>query len=332
LLAYRCGDGPSARAIIGGIHGGYEWNTVDLVRDMLQYLQDEPELIPKDVTLYVIPCANPDGYAAGTDRVEGRMNGNGVDLNRNWDYEWQPMATHGVHPVSGGDGPFSEPETAALRDLIRNRGIEAAILYHSAMGCIFHGPETDESAADELAAAVSEATGYPVVEGVPGQVTTGDAVGWMSVEGLAGIEVELSTHGDTELARNLRGLQALLSWVAPGARHVEERAHPAGLKLVPAWSDARGDRWGRYVPGMSADSQGSGLPAGGTVGLGIGEWIGLTLREAIEARGIGVGVGYGTSSVILSKSDRLKGVVLILLDGVRLEVGSDDERGTRMGP
>ena len=27
LLAYRLGTGPSAQALIGGIHGGYEWNT-----------------------------------------------------------------------------------------------------------------------------------------------------------------------------------------------------------------------------------------------------------------------------------------------------------------
>jgi len=31
LTVYRVGNGPSARAIVGGIHGGYEWNTVDLV-------------------------------------------------------------------------------------------------------------------------------------------------------------------------------------------------------------------------------------------------------------------------------------------------------------
>ena len=86
LLAYRLGSGPSVHVIVGGIHGGYEWNTVTLISGTLKYLQENPSLVPDDVTLYVIPCANPDGYAAGTDRERGRMNGNGVDLNRNWDY------------------------------------------------------------------------------------------------------------------------------------------------------------------------------------------------------------------------------------------------------
>ena len=229
LLAYRCGDGPSARAIIGGIHGGYEWNTATLVSTMLKYLQDNPDLVPEDVTLYIIPCANPDGCAAGTDRVDGRMNGNGVDLNRNWDYEWQPAATHGTCAVNAGDGPFSEPETAALRDLILDRGLEAAILYHSAMARIFHGLETRKSATYELAVAVSEATGYPVAASVPGQITTGDAVDWMSAKGLPGVEVELTTHDGIEWARNLRGLEAFLSWVAPGSRLAQASTDLTGL-------------------------------------------------------------------------------------------------------
>ncbi len=216
LTAYRLGDGPSVRAIIGGIHGGYEWNTVDLVSQTLEYLQANPALVPDAVTLYVIPCANPDGYAAGTDRVHGRMNGNGVDLNRNWDYNWQMTATHGTRPVYAGEYAFSEPETAALRDLILEQNVEAAIFYHSAMAKVFYGAERERSATYELAAAVSEATGYPIAASVPGQITTGDAIDWMSAKrGLAGVEVELTTHEEIEWERNLQGLLAFLDWHIP---------------------------------------------------------------------------------------------------------------------
>ena len=212
LLAYRLGTGPSVHIIVGGIHGGYEWNTVVLVSETLEYLEANPSLVPDGVTLYVIPCANPDGYAAGIDRERGRMNGNGVDLNRNWDYHWQPAATHGPHPVDAGAYAFSEPETAALRDFILERDVEAAIFYHSAMGGVFHGAERDQSATYELAHAISEATGYPIATAVPGQITTGDAIDWMSARGLAGIEVELTTHDCIEWERNLQGLLAFLNW------------------------------------------------------------------------------------------------------------------------
>ncbi len=218
LLAYRFGTGPSARAIIGGIHGGYEWNTVVLVSQILEYLRDNPTLVPDGVTLYVIPCANPDGYAAGTDREHGRMNGNGVDLNRNWEYQWQPTATHGSYPVKAGAYAFSEPETVALRDLILEQGVEAAIFYHSAMARVFYGAQRDQSATYELAHVVSEATGYSIAAGVPGQITTGDAIDWMSAQGIAGIEVELSTHEDVEWERNLQGLLAFLNWTLSSSR------------------------------------------------------------------------------------------------------------------
>ncbi len=218
LHAYRLGTGPSVHAIIGAIHGGYEWSTAVLVSKTLEYLQDNPGLIPDTVTLYIIPCANPDGYVTGFGTLKGRMNGNGVDLNRNWDYQWQPTATHGTRPVDTGTGPFSEPETAALRDLILGQNVEAAIFYHNSLSRIFYGAEPHNSATYELALAVSEATGYPVAANIPGQITTGDAIDWMSaVKGLAGIEIELTTPDDIEWERNLRGLIAFLEWSPPSS-------------------------------------------------------------------------------------------------------------------
>lgn len=216
LLAYRLGTGPSSRALIGGIHGGYEWNTTVLVSQTLAHLQEYLDLIPSNVTLYVIPCANPDGAEAGTDAVYGRMNGNGVDLNRNWDYQWQMTATHGTRPVPAGAYAFSEPETAALRDFIFERNITAAIFYHSAMGKIFSGADRERSATFELAKMMSEVTGYPhALEGVPGQITTGDAIDYLSTKGVAAIEIELTTHEDIEWERNWQGVLAFLDWTIP---------------------------------------------------------------------------------------------------------------------
>ncbi len=216
LLVYRLGTGPSARALVGGIHGGYEWNTTVLMSDTLDYLQEHIDQIPDHTTLYIIPCANPDGFAAGTDAVNGRMNGNGVDLNRNWDYQWQMTATHGTRPVYAGTGPFSEPETAALRDFFLDRQIKVAIFYHSAMGKIFSGADRTRSATHELAERISQVTGYPhAPEGVPGQITTGDAIDYLSTRGIAAIEIELTTHKDIDWEWNRQGVLAFLKWTIP---------------------------------------------------------------------------------------------------------------------
>jgi hypothetical protein len=213
LVAYRLGEGPIARALIGGLHGGYEWNTTTLVSKMLDHLIASPELIPAQLTLYIIPLANPDGAAAGTDREHGRMNGNGVDLNRNWDYEWQMTATHALLPVYAGAHAFSEPETAALRDFVKRRNVSAAIFYHSQGAEVYSGAGHDSSRTVELAQLIAERTGYRYApEGIPGEITTGDAIDWLTSQGITAVEVELSTHADIDWEANLRGLIAFLRW------------------------------------------------------------------------------------------------------------------------
>jgi hypothetical protein len=213
LLVYRIGHGSEARALVGGIHGGYEWNTTVLVNEFLHYLNENPNLLPIQLTLYLIPLANPDGAAAGTDRVAGRMNGNGVDLNRNWDYQWQPVASHGPWPVSGGSSPFSEPETAALRDFILSESIQSVIFYHSAMSEVYPGVGTDTSKTLELAQLMASITGYRFApEGIPGQITTGDAADWLTVNGITAVEVDLSSHEEIDWGKNLQALLAFLNW------------------------------------------------------------------------------------------------------------------------
>jgi len=213
LAAYRLGYGPVRRALIGGLHGGYEWNTTVLMSKTLEYLTASPDSIPEELTLYIIPLANPDGAAAGSDRVAGRMNGNGVDLNRSWDYRWQITATHGVYPVGTGAFSFSEPETAALRDFILGRGIGAAIFYHSAAAEVYSGAGTDTSGTVALAETLAAKTGYRYApEGIPGQITTGNAIDWLTTQGITAVEIELPTHAGIDWEPNLKAILAFMSW------------------------------------------------------------------------------------------------------------------------
>ncbi len=234
-MAYRWGHGPIARALVGGIHGGYEWNTTALISKTLEYFAAAPEQIPSALTLYIIPLANPDGAAAGTDRVYGRMNGNGVDLNRNWDYQWQMTATHALRPVFAGRHPFSEPETAALRDFIRDRSISEVIFYHSAGAEVYSGAGADTSKTVELAQRMAARTGYRYApEGIPGEITTGNAIDWLTTQGITAVEIELTTHEGIDWEPNLRAILAFLRWDLPSTRKV------GGLPLL------RG-RAGQYV-------------------------------------------------------------------------------------
>lgn len=114
------GNGPINLVFVGGIHGGYEWNTVLLAYEVIDALTKSPGQIPDAITLYIIPAANPDGVLEATgvpgpfnssdvqekDLVAARFNGNAVDLNRNWDCNWQPTAQFRDMTVSGGAAPF----------------------------------------------------------------------------------------------------------------------------------------------------------------------------------------------------------------------------------
>jgi murein tripeptide amidase MpaA len=85
------------------------------------------------VEFFIVPVANPDGYAYtwSVDRLWRKnrrdLEGSscfGVDLNRNWGHGWGLDSGSSGQPCIDtyrGPAPFSEPETAALRDFIRAR-------------------------------------------------------------------------------------------------------------------------------------------------------------------------------------------------------------------
>jgi hypothetical protein len=219
IIAHQLGQGPVWRAMIGAIHGAYEWNTAALMTRTLDHLIANPAELPADVTLYIVPVANPDGYAAGRDTIAGRTNANRVDLNRNWDYEWQADAWFGKRPISGGSAPFSEPESVILRDFIMDNRISEVIFYHSAYPAVFAGAEITNTQVVSLAQHIAQATGYPYrPEGIPGQIMTGNAIDWLTMNGVNAIEIELTNHRGIDWPQNLRGLRAFLNWQSPGAR------------------------------------------------------------------------------------------------------------------
>jgi protein MpaA len=117
LVADVLGAGSAPRKIllVGCIHGNECAG-----RAILRALARRPP--PAGVQLWLVPSMNPDGETADT-----RQNAHGVDLNRNFPYQWSP----GGAPVYyAGPRPSSEPETRAAERLIERVRPAVMIWYH----------------------------------------------------------------------------------------------------------------------------------------------------------------------------------------------------------
>ena len=106
ITALRRGDPDGRRVLVIGVIHGDEQAGLDIV-DRLTTLP-----VPDGVDLYLIDAMNPDGVAANT-----RHNANGVDLNRNFPYNWGPIAEPGNWEYAGPSAA-SEPETQAMVSFI----------------------------------------------------------------------------------------------------------------------------------------------------------------------------------------------------------------------
>ncbi len=234
IEAYTYGSGDTHLLFVGGIHGGYEWNSVLLAYEFMDYLTTHPETIPSNLTVTVVPSANPDGVFAvvgkegrftTTDIVKdtksglGRFNAHGVDLNRNFDCKWKPESTWRGNVVSAGTASFSEPEATAIRDLVSKISPIAVVFWHSQSNAVY-ASECENGILPEtrtLLNTYSKATGYPAVDTFDAYPITGDAEGWLASINIPAITVELKTHETTEWEKNRAGIEALF------ARYTEEQ-------------------------------------------------------------------------------------------------------------
>jgi predicted deacylase len=215
IIGWRFGSGQQVLMLVGGIHAGFEGNTVLLLNEIILYLQATPAAILPGISLMIVPVVNVDGLTQGR-RIEGRFNANGVDLNRNWGCEWSAEAYFQNQRVDAGSAPFSEPETAALAALIQTTQPRAVVFYHSAADGIFAGNCEQDHGSVALAALLGEATGYSYGQPFTAYRVTGTAATWVDGLGIPAVDLELQTTRETEFDRNLRGLQALQCWVAGG--------------------------------------------------------------------------------------------------------------------
>ena len=209
------GSGSTERMIVAGIHGGYEWNTIDLANQLIAYLKRNQHIIPEGVKIHILRALNPDGEAK-SHGIEGRANANGVDLNRNfpsnWQAEWQRAGCWDYGPITAGPYPASEPETVALINFVKSRNIDALISYHSAALGIFPGGNPPDDQSLSLAATVASVSTYPYPPINTGCQFSGQLIDWASDQGIAAVDIELTDHENSDFEANVFVLIQLLNW------------------------------------------------------------------------------------------------------------------------
>ena len=135
---YKIGNGKNKILITGGIHAR-EWlspATVSYVADYInKHKDDEWKELLKNNTYYIIPVSNPDGYKYSyqSNKRYWRKNRNGVDLNRNFPIGFGGPGTSKDKnsDIYGGEEPFSELETQALKKVVDGINFSIHLDVHS---------------------------------------------------------------------------------------------------------------------------------------------------------------------------------------------------------
>ena len=210
IEAIRFGYGPYVVLFIGGLHAGFAPSTVQLADEIAEYFTDNPNSIPENVTVFVIPNVNPDSpYSPGN--LAGRLNANGVDLNRNWDCRWTEDARFRDQVVNGigGSKPFSEPETQGLKEFIEKINPSAVVFWGAKYSGGFVSPGRCDRRSDVsflLAEQYGRSAQYAVddFEIDTGQILNGDGTNWLDAQGFPAIVVLLPDYDEMGLGAQFR--------------------------------------------------------------------------------------------------------------------------------
>jgi len=231
ITAYHYGEGEKELLFVGGIHGGYSWNTSLLAYELMDLLEANPNVVPKNIRVTVIPVLNPDGLnkvtgtgasrfiaqdvsASKDTQIAGRFNANGVDLNRNFDCDWQSKGIWQSTTVSGGSKAFSEQESQAFKNYIETRKPAAVVVWYSAAGGVYASNCHNgvSPATRVLTNTYAKASGYKAYDDFDFYEITGDVTNWLAKNNIPAISVLLTTHQDVEWDKNRAGIDALLEY------------------------------------------------------------------------------------------------------------------------
>lgn len=168
---------------------------------LLENYATDPEVkyLVDNTEMYFIPCINPDGYVynqttnpngGGFWRKNRREHGGGdfgVDLNRNYGFQWGFDDTgSSPNPTSNtyrGASAFSEPETQAVRDFCNQHNFLITLNYHTYGNLLIYpwgysdSPTPDAVTFNNAASVMINENGYTAGTGTEtvGYIVNGDS-------------------------------------------------------------------------------------------------------------------------------------------------------------
>ncbi|MEM7455170.1 MAG: M14 family zinc carboxypeptidase [Planctomycetota bacterium] len=167
--------------------------------------------------IWIVPILNPDGfvYVETTDlfwrknRRDNPGDDEGVDLNRNWGFEWghDNRGSSGNYGSSTyrGTGPFSEPETDILAQWVLTRDFNVCMSFHSFSNLLLWGPgfkpanSPDEDIFGGFGEVVTAQNNYTIGNAASGTIylVNGECTDWMyNVAGVLAFTPEVGNSSD----------------------------------------------------------------------------------------------------------------------------------------
>ncbi len=222
LWALRIGGtAPDATPmLVNGAQHAREWIaamvTTCVADRLVREYDDNPAIrdFVDHTELWVVPVVNPDGYqySWSSDRYwrKNRRGGHGVDLNRNFAVAFGGAGSSSAKrsEIYRGEYAFSEPESQAIRDLVRRESIALHVDFHSYGQLVLYpwnytaapAKHRDRFAAlgDRIASAIfaEHGTRYTLKAGAQLYAAAGTLSDWMYGEaGATSFTIELRPKG-----------------------------------------------------------------------------------------------------------------------------------------
>lgn len=260
IVALRITENPHAteNILYMGLHHADEWMSMEVVMYLIHYYLANAHHYPRidailqKANVWFIPLVNPDGLVNSEThdslwRKNRRDNGDGtfgVDLNRNYGYQWNTGNLPGSLTSTSsieypGPEPFSEPETQAIRAFATAHPPVFSVSYHTAGQWILWpwsytpNPSADDGLFRAYAEEMAATNGYQLLqEGHSTHNKPGNADDWLySSFGTLAFTFEVGPAFSSQDVQHIQSI--VLDNVEAAVHGAELSLHIVGLSCQP---------------------------------------------------------------------------------------------------